>query len=133
MAKRSTVAVLVVPSFLIGSALSWWLQGTRSEKERGSLVVVHEVEVAGLCANALQAVEQGRTATVQKVLETRMASAVNYAAERVGNASPVGFPVPELVEGLNRARRYAAAKSMSELVRNCDRLLEFLTRSNVRA
>ena len=35
MNKGTTVAVLMVLSFLIGSALSWSLQGSRAEKERG--------------------------------------------------------------------------------------------------
>jgi hypothetical protein len=132
MTRRSTVAVFVVVSFLIGSVFGWCLRGTHAEKERGSIVVVDAIGVAGLCADALGAAEEGRTATLQKLLEMRMTSAVNEAAERVGAASSPGFAVPNLVEGLNRARRYAVAKGMREVVGKCDRLIEFLTKGNGR-
>ena len=120
MNKRVAVTVLVVVSFLAGSALSWWIRGYRVERERGSVAVVRAAEVAGLCANALGVAEQGRNAALQKLLETRMTSAVNEAAEQVGWASPPGFPVPNLVEGVNRARRYAVANGMPEVAGKCD-------------
>jgi len=132
MTRRSIAAIFVAAAFLVGSVFGWVFQRSRSERLNAAVVVVNEVGAAGLCADALQAIEDGKTATLQKLLEQRMTSAVNYATERVGDASPVGFPVPNLVEGLNRARRYAVAKGMPDLIDKCDRLLTFLT-SNVRA
>jgi hypothetical protein len=126
MTRRSTAAIFVVLAFLAGSILGWFAQRRRSERQSESVAVVQAVEVAGLCANGLQVTEEGKTAALQKLLEVRVAKAVNYAAERVDDASPVGFPVPNLVEGLNRVRRYAVATGMSEVVEKCDRLIEFL-------
>jgi hypothetical protein len=133
MNKRITVAVLIVLSFSIGSALGWWLQGNRAGKYRASLMVAGESEVAGLCANALWAAGDGSTATLQKLLERRMTSAVNEAVKRTGTASPPDIAVPDLIDGVNRARRYAVAKGLPEVVAKCDRLLEFLTKNIVRA
>ena len=62
-----------------------------------------------------------------------MTSAVNEAAEQVGTASSPGLAIPNLIEGLNRARRYAVAKGMPEVAEKCDRVLRFLTMSNARA
>src|SRR6266700_6823422 len=126
MTKRATMALCIALSFLLGTVVGWYLQRSRCEQDQATLVVVDGVGVADLCASSLEAVEQGKAATLQRVLENRMAGAVNYAAERVGCAAPVGFPVPNLVEGLNRVRRYAVAKGMSGVVEKCDRLIEFL-------
>jgi len=133
MSKRSTVAVLVVASFLIGLAMGWRFRGSRSERDAGTVAVVRAVEVAGLCANALGAAEGGRAANLQRLLEMRMANAIDEGAERVDSASSPSLALPNLIEGLSRARQYAAARGMPETVRKCDRLLEFLAKSNARA
>jgi hypothetical protein len=41
--------------------------------------------------------------------------------------------VPNLIESVNRTRRYALQNGMSEVVGNCDVLLGFLMKSNARA
>ena len=133
MAKRGLVAVPIAAGFILGSAFGWWIHERRAERDERLIAAVHEVEVAGLCANVLGATEAGRSATAQKLLEMRMISAVNHAADRVTNASVPSLAIPDLVEGLKRARRYAVAKGMAQVVWECDRVLEFLTKSNARA
>jgi hypothetical protein len=125
--------VLVAASFMVGAATSWWLREYRADRYQSLVVVVHEAEVAGLCANALAAGEKGKVAVVQRLLESRMSNAVREAAARVGSASPPDLAVPNLIEGVNRTRRYAMANGMSGVVGNCDLLLGFLMKSNARA
>ena len=130
---KTAVASLMVMSFVIGSASAWWLMEARSEKEQGSLVVLHAVGVAGLCANALNATEQGRADVVRKMLQAQMASAVSEAAQHIEVAGSPGLAIPNLVEGLSRARQYAIVNGLPEVVEQCDVVLRFLARSNARA
>ena len=62
-----------------------------------------------------------------------MASAVNEAADRVGNASQPDSVITEAIESLKRTRQYALGKGMAEVVAKCDRILEILVKSNARA
>jgi len=133
MGKGKTLTVLVAVALLAGSAFGWWMRGRLSEAERESTAALRSVEIAGLCANALRASEAGRSDTVQRLLEARMASAVSDAADRVGNASPPGLAIPNLIEGLRRARQYALENRLPDVVIKCDRVMEFLTKSNARA
>jgi hypothetical protein len=133
MAKRALVAALIAAGFMLGAAVGWLMHERRAERDEGLVAAVHAVEVAGLCANALGATESGRAAAAQKLLEMRMVTAVNEAADRVVNASAPNFAIPNLLEGLKRARLYAAAKGMPQVVGECDRVLEFLMKSNARA
>ena len=94
MTKMATIGLGIAVSFALGCVVGWYLQLGRSNREQASISVVHEVEVAGLCAGALETAEQGKAAKLQNILETRMTSAVNFAADRVTDAAPVGFPVP---------------------------------------
>ena len=133
MTRGLPIAVSVVASLLIGSALGWYLRGSHPGEDRGSVAVVHEVEVAAFCSAALQISQEGRTAALHELLEGRMISALGNAADRSAGAAAIGFPVPEMIEGITRARRYAVANGMPEAVGKCDRILEFLARSNARA
>src|SRR5262245_36546456 len=133
MGKRTAMAVLSAVSLIAGMALGWWLHAVEREKSDGLIAVVRSAEVAGLCANALGAVEDGRASTLRSLLENRLSSAANEAAARIGRASSPGFPVPNLVEGLEHARQYAMSKGMRDVAANCQRVLEFLARDRVRA
>src|SRR5262249_56305337 len=114
MGKRTSMAALSIISLMAGVTLGWWLHAVEKEKSDGLIAVVRSAEVAGLCANALGAVEDGRASTLRSLLENRLSSAANEAAARIGRASSPGFPVPNLVEGLGHARQYA----MSEGIRH---------------
>ena len=131
--SKTAAASLMVMSFGFGSVSAWRLMAARSEKEQGSLVVLHAVEVAGLCADALSAADHGRADVVQRVLQARMTSAVKEAAQHVGVADPAGFAIPNLVEGLSRARQYALVRGLPDVVEQCDAVLHFLAKSNARA
>jgi hypothetical protein len=130
---RLIIPLSIAASFAVGLALGWSIQQRRSEESQALVAVVHEAEVASLCASVLDAAETGRSDTSRKVLEMRLASAVNLASERLKFASQPSFPLPELVEGVSRARRYALFQGMPNIVANCDRLIEFLRRGNARA
>jgi hypothetical protein len=131
--KMQSAAVFIVASFLIGLVLGWSIQQSRSAKSRALVGVVHEAEVASLCANALGTAEAGEGDATRKLLEMRLASAVRLASERLEAASLPDFPLPELVEGVSRARRYAVSQRMPDIVRNCDRVIEFLKRGDAQA
>ena len=133
MAKRSLVGVLIAAGFMLGAAFGWSIHERRAERDERLVAAVHAVEVAGLCANALGATEGGRPAAAQKLLEMRMVTAVNDAADRIANAAQPNFSIPNLVEGLRRARRYAVSKGLPHVAAECDRVLEFFTKSNARA
>jgi len=133
MGKRTAIAVLSATSLMAGVALGWWLHAEQREKSDGLIAVVRSIEVAGLCANALGAAEDGRVTTLRSLLEMRLTSAVNEAAARIGRASTPGFPVPNLIEGLEHAQQYAVSKGMRDVAAKCQRVLEFLARDRVRA
>src|SRR5262245_53971296 len=133
MGKRAAMAVLSLTSLMAGVGLGWWLHAVQREKSDGLVAVVRAVEMAGLCANALGAADDGRTSTLRSLLEMRMSSAVNEAAARIGRASTPGFAVPNLIEGLTHAQQYAVSKGMRDVAGKCERILEFLARDRVRA
>jgi hypothetical protein len=130
MGKRTMLAVLTVGAFLIGGTAGWRIHAIRAERDERLMAALNAVGVAGLCANALRAARDGRAATVQDLLEMRMVSAVDQAADRVGNASSPDQAIPNLIEGLKRARSYAVEKGMTQVVEKCDHVLEFLTKSS---
>jgi len=127
------MAALSIISLMAGVTLGWWLHAVEKEKSDGLIAVVRSAEVAGLCANALGAVEDGRASTLRGLLENRLNSAVNEAAARISRASSPGFPVPNLIEGLEHAQQYAMSKGMRDVAAKCGRVLEFLARDRVRA
>jgi hypothetical protein len=130
MKKRTMLAVLTVGAFLIGSAAGWRIHAMRAERDERLTAALNAVGVAGLCAGALLAAQEGRAATVQGVLEWRMVSAVDQAADKVANASSPDLAIPDLIEGLKRARSYAAEKGMTPVVEKCDHVLEFLAKGS---
>src|SRR5215471_5919991 len=110
MTKKVAVLISAAASFLVGSGLGWWVHADLAERDVGLVAIVREAEVAGLCANALGAADEGRSSALRVLLEMRMANAVAGAADRLDRASPIRLAIPNLIEGVRRAHRYAVAK-----------------------
>lgn len=97
------VAILIA-TFGLGAVLGWFWP--RDRDNRATTHVLREVEVASLCASALNSLDGKREKRLRVLLEGRMASALEEA-ERSLWAVRLDSPVPNLLSGLDTAERYS--------------------------
>src|SRR5262245_37496665 len=125
-------AVMCIVSGLIGGVIGASVESQRRDGEARVTAAVHSVETAGLCANSLDALDQARPDKQRLILERRMESAIDYADRSLeGIRDPkIGIAIPNLIEGLRRARQYAEGQGNRDVVAKCDRVLAGLERGS---
>jgi hypothetical protein len=98
--------------------------GTKSgvgESELAGIRVLREVEVAGLCGNALNLLDARREKVARVLLETRLAAALEEA-ERSLPAARLDSPAPNLLFGLDRAESYLLRWNKREVADRASRV-----------
>lgn len=125
MRQRAAVVILIGGAFALGLLLGWRVQLGRGNRNERLNAATQAAAVADLCVNVLTAEEGGRQTVAARLLESRMISEIRYADAQIGDAAPPDFAMPETIEGIRRARRYAAAKGMADVAEECDRLIKF--------
>lgn len=111
-----------VVSLLLGGGLGVGLERRRAAADRRLTAAIQQIGVAGLCADALRAAAEARPETERRLLERRMASALEQADEMLVGAAQPDLPIPNLIEGVKRARQYAASNTLPDVVKSCDRV-----------
>jgi len=128
--NRVSVVVISLVAAVIGGVVGTRLERQREADDQRLTAALGAVKTAGLCANSLRALDEGRAETQRLILETQMAMAVEQADQNLGPAdnAKIGLSIPNLIEGVRRARQYAESKGNRDLVTKCDRVLAALQR-----
>ena len=127
---RTSVVVIALVSAGIGGLVGARLEEHRRAADAKVTLALRAVETAGLCAASLRALDEGRADKQRLILEDQMGWSME-AAERdlEGIREPkFGIAIPNLIEGVRRARQYAEGKGKRDLVERCDRVLAGLQR-----
>jgi len=128
--NRVSVVVISLVAAVIGGVVGTRLERQREGDDERLRAGLGAVKTAGLCADSLRALDEGRAETQRLILETQMAMAVEEADQDLGRAgdAKIGLSIPNLIEGVRRARQYAESRGNRDLVAKCDRVLATLLR-----
>jgi hypothetical protein len=111
MHPRALALVAVVACVLsTGSTLA-----VSPANDDGGHGVLHEVETAGLCGNALLLLEQGDVERAEKLLELHLRFALRAVDTAPDSELPSLVMTPHLVEGIDRAVAYSVEHGDDEM------------------
>ena len=128
--NRLSLALIALVAAVLGGMIGARLERQRDTNDQDLRTALVAVESAGLCANSLRALDEGRLEVQRHILESQMEAAVGRADQKLtGVRDPkIGMAIPNLIEGVRRARQYAEIKGHLDLVAKCDRVLAALQR-----
>lgn len=106
--------LLVVAIFALGAAAGFSAGRWTSNRDLNAMVLAGELETISLCANGLNSLDAQPVRTV-RLLDYRLRSAVKNATQQSGASAAIETAIPNLMEGLNRAKRYAERKGDTKL------------------
>jgi hypothetical protein len=127
---KSFVLAITLVSAAVGGFVGAKVEGHLRDDDDRVMLGIRSINTAGLCVNALRALEEGRTEKQKRILEDRMEWSVSSADEMLGGIREpkIGISIPDLIEGVRRVRQYAESKGNHEVVAKCDRVLAALQR-----
>src|SRR5262245_29297561 len=100
----ATTVAISMATLLIGAGGGWWFGRRTSDQEILGVALAHELELTGLCANALKLTSMQRTDKVTKLLGGRLDDALRAIHPYVdGGGGLHDFAVPNLRDSLRRA------------------------------
>jgi hypothetical protein len=99
---------LLLAVVISGVAISAYLAGyAQARKEHQAMALGRALENTSLCANSLNALAQDRQQTTTKLLDLQLRSAVDNAEQLSRAGAQIDMPIPNLIDGLRRAKQYA--------------------------
>jgi hypothetical protein len=102
--KKIMLGTLVLATVAVSS---YWVGYAHAQRGLEGVTLAQALESTALCANGLNTLAQDREQTTAKLLDHRLRSAVD-TAERLSSAGvQLDGPIPNLVDGLRRAKQYA--------------------------
>ena len=101
--KRIGMIVVVVGSLLVGGLAGWWGRSIPVEQQIRQLVLLREIEIAGTCSGALDALDEGDTLKVDRLLYNRLESATRRVYLLADDDTPLR---PYLREAMGRTATY---------------------------
>ena len=108
----SVVAAAVLVAFAVGAGLAWSLSKENLDHDLLGLTLAHELEVTGLCANALTLAEIPQSNKLSVLLDTRLASAVRRSSLLLEEGARFNsIATPNLRDSARRAADYFERKS----------------------
>lgn len=130
MGKKPWLPILILVTLVIGLASGWGL-GAKCEARLGrTILALQDLEVAGLCTNSLNSMKAGKPEVTRRLLEWRMAAALSRANQKLGEGITLDLEIPNVIRGVQRARRYALENHLTDVVKESDRILKVLQRAN---
>ena len=91
---------------VVGGAIGWCQGQRQTDAAILSTSLVHELEVAGLCADTLNVVRQGDGSKTVLLLENRLGASISQAQTRLSEGSRIPRTIPNLREAVRRAADY---------------------------
>ena len=88
-----------------------------SRQSAEAVALAHALEKTALCANGLNLLADGRQDRTARLLASQLRSAVQSAQEHRRAAAEVPFEIPNLLDGVRRARVYAERSGDVQLAR----------------
>ncbi len=100
-------------SLLVGGLYGWWGRSIPVEQQIRQLVLLREIEIAGTCSGALDALDEGDTLKVDRLLYNRLESATRRVYLLADDDTPLRPYLRELMGRTathleERDSRYAA-------------------------
>ena len=102
---------------VIATAVSYEAGHRRASRQSAEVALAHALEKTALCANGLNLLADGRQDTTARLLASQLRSAVQSAHEHRKAAADVPFEIPNLLDGVRRARVYAERTGDVQLAR----------------
>ncbi|ANM30385.1 hypothetical protein ABI59_13595 [Acidobacteria bacterium Mor1] len=101
-----TIALLI--AVLVGGVVAVWglTHDDVAEADLESVALAHQLNKVGLCANVLQALDEGNTAKARKLLEEGMSRSLSEAERLLDQDVSLDIATPNLREGVRRASEY---------------------------
>ena len=106
--KGGWVVVCGTVALAAGLAIGWSHRDSRAAGELNNIHAAHQMEVAGLCAMSLKAMDEGHPDRAHRALRGRLDSAVDqlYRLPETAFEFPEQMALPNLLEGVRRAADY---------------------------
>ena len=122
-----TIALLI--AVLVGSVVAVWGLATDdvSEADLEAVALADRLSTVGLCANALQALDEGDTEKARRVLEGSMKQSLSEAERLLAQDVRLDIAAPNLREGVRRASEYDGDAKIAD---RADELLNRLDGAN---
>lgn len=102
---KTTILVLIAAA--VAGACGFAIGHSQAERQGEALALAHALEKTGLCANALNMLAGPENTTSVRMLDQQLRLALGNAERYSASASRIRTMIPNLVDALRRARRYA--------------------------
>jgi len=122
-----TVAVAALLALVAGASATWALMRRGADQEIRSVSLAHELEMTGLCANALALLESTESTKLFALLQQRLDSSLQHSSSLVDDGAHLGIAAPNLRDSLRRAAACYEQVNEADRKRAADRLLQKLT------
>ena len=122
-----TLAVAALLAIMAGASATWAFIRSGADHEIRSVSLAHELEMTGICANALTLVEPTEGTKLSALLQQRLESSLRRSSSLVDSGARLGLAAPDLEESARRAVAFYERRNETERKREAERLLEKLT------
>jgi len=121
-----TVAVAALLALLGGASATWALMRKGADQDIRSVSLAHELEMTGLCANALTLMQSSEAAKLSAVLQQRLDTALRQSFWLVDSGVRLGIAGPNLRDAARRAAAYYDESSDPGRAQDAERLMQTL-------
>ena len=121
-----TVAVGALLALLGGASVTWALMRKGADQEIKSVSLAHELEVTGLCANALTLIQSSEDTKLSAALQQRLDTALRQSSWLVDSGARLGIAGPNLRDAARRAAAYYDESGDPGRAQDAERLMQEL-------
>ena len=107
---------------LVSSALLVSSCGKKDDINETTILAM-EMQISGLCANSLDLLEKGENEKLERLLRITLKNSLKGANEHRRAAKDIDIPIPNLMEGMSRAKSYCERHGMENEARAAEKVL----------
>lgn len=123
--KKAIAVIAVIIVCGASYAAGYW----EARRESDALALAHSLEKTALCANGLNTLAQKRQHVTGRLLDQQLRSAVETAEKLSGAGVTIDMAIPDLLDGIRRARVYAQRVGDDELSKRLTALYDTIAAS----
>lgn len=104
--KNVAILAAVVSALMLGAIVGWLAKGNAARDDVRELLLVHELEMAGLCSGALNEFDKGEADTSHRLLYQRLETAIQQAHRLIQSGTDLPSGMPNIKEAARRSASY---------------------------
>jgi hypothetical protein len=108
--SRGYAIALIICALLAGGIIGWWCCSIKAERDMRQVALVQQIAVAGLCTNTLGLLDEGETATADRILFDRLESSIHFAQQMAEGDIKLEKTLPNIRDSLKRSAGYLEAR-----------------------